>query len=64
MGALLRPVRRVNIANPTFAYDAADPRGFRSGITRPGPELGARKVGVQSGDEAEDVIVPRATGVE
>jgi uncharacterized cupin superfamily protein len=38
-------VNRVNIANPTFEYDADDPEGFRSGMIRPGPGWGAKQLG-------------------
>ena len=37
---------RVNISDPAFAYDADDPEGFRAGMVRPGPELGAQRTGV------------------
>jgi uncharacterized cupin superfamily protein len=36
---------RVNIADPPFAYDADDPEGFRAGMFRTGPQLGARRTG-------------------
>jgi uncharacterized cupin superfamily protein len=38
-------VRRVNLSQPAFAYDAAAPEGFRSGRVRVGPDLGARDTG-------------------
>ena len=38
-------VRRVNIASPDFEYDAADPEGFRSGMFRFGPLVGATELG-------------------
>ena len=38
-------MRRVNIASPDFTYDAEDPEGFRSGLFRPGPGLGAYDTG-------------------
>ena len=38
-------MRRVNIASPDFTYDAEDPEGFRSGLFRPGPGLGASDTG-------------------
>ena len=38
-------MRRVSLSDPTFSYDAADPEGFRSGVLRLGPELGARETG-------------------
>lgn len=36
---------RVSIADPTFTYDPSDPEGFRSGVARLGPELGAEHTG-------------------
>jgi uncharacterized cupin superfamily protein len=38
-------MKRVNIADPTFSYDAEDPEGFRSGMFRFGRDLGARQTG-------------------
>ncbi len=38
-------MRRVNIADPTFAFDDGDPEGFRSGMFRIGPQLGAERTG-------------------
>jgi uncharacterized cupin superfamily protein len=38
-------MRRINIANPEFEYDPSDPEGFRSGMGRYGPELGAKQIG-------------------
>jgi uncharacterized cupin superfamily protein len=38
-------MRRINIANPEFVYDAEDPEGFRSGMARVGPGLGAKQMG-------------------
>lgn len=38
-------VRRVNIADPPFEYDSNDPAGFRSGMARLGPALGAEQTG-------------------
>src|SRR3954451_7883086 len=38
-------MHRVNIADPDFEYDADDIGGFRSGLFRPGPRLGARHTG-------------------
>jgi len=35
----------VNIADPTFGYDDADPDGFRVGMYRFGRELGAKDTG-------------------
>jgi uncharacterized cupin superfamily protein len=36
---------RVNIADPSFRYDPDDPEGFRAGMYRFGPELGAKQTG-------------------
>jgi uncharacterized cupin superfamily protein len=36
---------RVNIADPDFSYDPADPEGYRAGIFRFGRELGAQRTG-------------------
>jgi uncharacterized cupin superfamily protein len=38
-------MRRINISDPTFTYDAEDPEGFRSGMARFGPEMGAERTG-------------------
>jgi uncharacterized cupin superfamily protein len=38
-------MRRVNIADPAFEYDPTDPEGFRSGLLRVGPQLGATETG-------------------
>ena len=38
-------MRRVSISDPTFTYDPADPEGFRSGMFRFGPQLGAQETG-------------------
>ena len=38
-------VKRVNIADPSFEYDPDDPEGFRSGMARLGPSLGAKGTG-------------------
>lgn len=35
----------VNIAAPAFSYDAEDPDGFRAGMFRFGPLLGAERLG-------------------
>ena len=37
--------RKVNIAAPHFAHDKDDPEGFRSGMFRVGPLLGASQLG-------------------
>jgi uncharacterized cupin superfamily protein len=36
---------RINIASPQFGYDPGDPPGFRSGMLRFGPMLGASQMG-------------------
>jgi uncharacterized cupin superfamily protein len=36
---------RISIADPQFTYDASDPEGFRAGMLRVGPQLGARQTG-------------------
>jgi uncharacterized cupin superfamily protein len=36
---------RVNLSDPEFSYDPADPEGFRSGMVRLGPSFGARETG-------------------
>jgi uncharacterized cupin superfamily protein len=38
-------MRRVSTINPEFRYDPEDPEGFRSGMFRPGPSLGAKRTG-------------------
>ena len=38
-------MRRVNIARPQFGYDASDPEGYRAGVLRCGPTLGAAATG-------------------
>ena len=38
-------MRRLNIAEPDFAYDADDPEGFRAGMLRFGKQLGAERTG-------------------
>src|ERR687888_850846 len=38
-------MRRVSISDPQFTYDASDPEGFRAGMLRVGPQLGARQTG-------------------
>jgi uncharacterized cupin superfamily protein len=37
--------RKVNIASPSFEYDDDDPEGFRCGMARLGPGLGAQQTG-------------------
>src|SRR5215207_11761761 len=36
---------RLNISDPTFEYDPEDPEGFRAGMLRSGPRLGAERTG-------------------
>jgi uncharacterized cupin superfamily protein len=36
---------RLNIGSPEFTYDADDPEGFRAGMFRFGPQLGAKESG-------------------
>ncbi len=38
-------MKRINIGNPEFTYDGDDPEGFRSGMHRVGPALGAGQLG-------------------
>jgi uncharacterized cupin superfamily protein len=38
-------MRRVSVTDPAFAYDPADPEGFRCGVARLGPQLGAQHTG-------------------
>ena len=38
-------MKRINIANPEFQYDSDDPEGFRAGMARIGPDLGAKHTG-------------------
>jgi uncharacterized cupin superfamily protein len=38
-------MRRVNIASPDFRYSGDEPEGFRSGMARLGPSLGAEHSG-------------------
>src|SRR3954466_4754119 len=37
---------RVNLASPDFEFDPEDPEGFRAGMFRPGPGLGAEATGM------------------
>lgn len=39
-------MQRIRISDPNFSYDPADPEGFRSGMFRFGPEVGAQQTGV------------------
>ena len=38
-------MRRVSISDPSFTYDPEDPEGFRAGMFRFGPDLGAKETG-------------------
>jgi uncharacterized cupin superfamily protein len=38
-------MRRINIASPDFKYDPDDPPGFRAGMLRFGPLVGAEQLG-------------------
>ena len=38
-------MRRIRISDPSFSYDPGDPEGFRSGMFRFGPEVGAQQTG-------------------
>ncbi|HEY1540361.1 MAG TPA: cupin domain-containing protein [Solirubrobacteraceae bacterium] len=38
-------MRRVNLSDPPLRYDPTDPDGFRAGMFRFGPQLGARQTG-------------------
>lgn len=38
-------MRKVNIRSPEFSYDADDPDGFKAGMFRFGPLLGAKQMG-------------------
>ena len=38
-------MRRFNLSNPNYSYDSDDPEGFKAGLFRMGPELGAEETG-------------------
>ncbi len=38
-------MRRVNLSRPDLVYDSTDPEGFRAGMDRFGPKLGAELTG-------------------
>ena len=38
-------MRRVNLSNPTVEFDPEDPEGFRAGMLRVGPDMGAEQTG-------------------
>jgi uncharacterized cupin superfamily protein len=39
-------VKRINIGTPEFTWDDTDPEGFRAGMARLGPLLGAKETGI------------------
>ena len=39
-------MRRANIADPELRWDDDDPDGFKAGMLRPGPDLGAKETGM------------------
>jgi uncharacterized cupin superfamily protein len=39
-------MKRSNIGAPEFAWDDSDPEGFRAGLARLGPLLGAKETGI------------------
>lgn len=38
-------MKRINIAAPELQFDSTDPPGFRAGMARVGPALGAKQIG-------------------
>jgi uncharacterized cupin superfamily protein len=36
----------ISLSTPAFQYDPEDPEGFRAGLFRPGPDLGAEHTGM------------------
>lgn len=38
-------MRRFNLTNPNLKFDSGDPEGFRAGMFRMGPDLGAKETG-------------------
>jgi uncharacterized cupin superfamily protein len=38
-------MRHINISDPDYLYDSTDPEGFRAGMFRMGPDLGAKESG-------------------
>jgi hypothetical protein len=38
-------MRRINLKTADFAYDADDPEGYRTGLARLGPLVGAAETG-------------------
>jgi uncharacterized cupin superfamily protein len=41
----MRRMARANLSNPTFKFDPEDPEGFRAGMFRLGPDMGAEQTG-------------------
>ena len=41
-------MKRANLSEPTFEYDPGDPEGFRSGMARFGPGMGAAQTGASA----------------
>ena len=39
-------MKKTNIGNPEFSHDETDPEGFRAGMARLGPLLGAAETGI------------------
>ena len=39
-------MKRINIGTPEFTWDDSDPEGFRAGMARLGPLLGAKETGI------------------
>jgi hypothetical protein len=48
-------MRRLNIANPAFTYDAVDPDGFRAGMLRLGPLTATRLPSVAVAQVCEEL---------
>ena len=67
-------MRRINIASPDFKYDPDDPPGFRAGMLRFGPLVGAEpaatvypdsdKVAIWTGNRADDLMTTRSSSVD
>lgn len=45
LDASITSMRRVNLTEPAFTYDDEEPEGFRAGMYRFGPALGAKDTG-------------------
>jgi uncharacterized cupin superfamily protein len=41
-------MKRINLASADYAYETGDPAGFRSGMLRTGPGLGAQRTGASA----------------